>query len=116
MINPGVLLLLGFILGVLTGFFGLGGGWLLTPALNILGLPMVYAIGTGFFTLVGKTLYAATRHHKLGNVDIKLGIIMGISSTPGVELGKRLVFYLERVNLAGTYVRVAYMVLMLIIS
>ena len=116
MINPGVLLFLGFILGVLTGFFGVGGGWLLTPALNILGLPMVYAIGTGFFTLVGKTLYAATRHRKLGNVDMKLGIIMGISSTAGVELGKRLVFYLEGVNLAGTYVRVAYMVLMPIIS
>jgi acyl-CoA synthetase (NDP forming) len=38
MIHPGVLLLLGFVLGVLTGFFGVGGGWLLTPALNILGL------------------------------------------------------------------------------
>lgn len=116
MINPGVLLLLGFILGVLTGFFGVGGGWLLTPALNILGLPMVYAIGTGFFALVGNTLYASTRHYKLGNVDIKLGIIMGISSTAGVDLGKRVVFYLEEVNLAGTYVRIAYMVLMLIIS
>ena len=116
MINPVVLLLLGFLLGMLTGFFGVGGGWLLTPALNILGLPMVYAIGTGFFTLVGKTLYAATRHYKLGNVDIKLGIIMGISSTAGVELGKRLVFHLERANLAGTYVRVAYIVLMLVIS
>lgn len=116
MITPGVLLLLGFILGVLTGFFGVGGGWLLTPALNILGLPMVYAIGTGFFTLAGKTLYAAMRHYKLGNVDIKLGIIMGISSTAGVELGKRLVFHLDRLNLAGTYVRVVYMVLMLLIS
>jgi uncharacterized membrane protein YfcA len=115
-INPGVLLLLGFLLGVLTGFFGVGGGWLLTPALNILGLPMVYAIGTGFFALVGNTLYASTRQHKLGNVDIKLGIIMGISSTVGVELGKRVVFHLERVNLAGTYVRAAYMLLMLIIS
>jgi len=115
-IHPGVLILLGFTLGVLTGFFGVGGGWLLTPALNILGLPMVYAIGTGFLTLVGNTLYAAIRHHGLGNVDVKLGIIMGIFSTGGVELGKRLVFCLERLNLAGTYVRVAYMVLMLIIS
>ncbi len=116
MIHPGILSLLGFLLGVLTGFFGVGGGWLLTPALNILGLPMVHAIGTAFFTLAGNTLYAAIRHHRLGNVDVKLGIIMGISSTGGVELGKRVVFYLARVHLAGTYVRVAYMVLMLIIS
>ena len=115
-IHPGLLLLLGFVLGVLTGFFGVGGGWLLTPALNILGLPMVYAIGTGFFTLVGKTLYAAMRHHKLGNVDIRLGIIMGIPSCAGVELGKKLVFHLEKANLAETYVRVVYMVLMLAVS
>jgi uncharacterized membrane protein YfcA len=115
-INPGVLFVLGFFLGVLTGFFGVGGGWLLTPALNILGLHMVCAIGTGFFTLVVNTLYAEIRHYKLGNVDIKLGAIMGISSCAGVELGKRVVFHLEKIHLAGTYVRVAYMVLMLFIS
>jgi uncharacterized membrane protein YfcA len=116
MINPFVLFLLGFILGVLTGFFGVGGGFLLTPALNILGLQMVYAIGTGFFTLVGKTLFAAMRHRKLGNVDLRLGIIVGLSSSGGVELGKRLVLYLEKLNLAGPYVRVAYMVLLVLIS
>ena len=116
MIHLDALLLLGFILGVITGFFGVGGGWLLTPALNILGLPMIYAIGTGFFTLVGNTLYAAMRHHKLGNVDIRLGIIMGIPSCAGVELGKRVVFHLEKANLAETYVRVVYMVLMLAVS
>ena len=54
MINPFVLLLLGLTVGILTGFFGVGGAFLLTPALNILGLHMVNAIGTGFFTLVGK--------------------------------------------------------------
>lgn len=116
MINPFVLFLLGFILGILTGFFGVGGGFLLTPALNILGLQMVYAIGTGFFTLVGKTFFAAMSHRKLGNVDLRLGIIVGLFSSAGVELGKRLVLYLEKLNLAGTYVRVAYIVLLVLIS
>lgn len=116
MIKPVILLLLGFIVGILTGFFGVGGGWLLTPALNILGLQMVYAIGTGFFTLVGNALFAAMRHHRLGNVDLRLGITVGLFSSPGVELGKRLVLYLERLNLAGTYVRVAYIILLVLIS
>lgn len=80
MIHPGLLVLLGFLLGVLTGFFGVGGGWVLIPVLNILGLPMVSAIGTGFFMLVGKTLYAAISHYRLGNVDIKFGTIMGTSA------------------------------------
>jgi uncharacterized membrane protein YfcA len=77
---------------------------------------MVHAIGTAFLTLVGNALYATIRHHRLGKVDFKLGVIMGISSCAGVEPGKSVVFYLERVNLAETYVRAAYMVLMVIIS
>jgi len=89
---------------------------LLTPALNILGFQMVHAIGTGFFTLMGKTLFAATRHHRLGNLDLKLGITVGLFSAPGVELGKRLVLHLERLHLAGVYVRVAYIVLLVLIS
>lgn len=116
MINPFVLLLLGLTVGILTGFFGVGGAFLLTPALNILGLHMVYAIGTGFFTLVGKTLFGAVKHHRLGNIDLRLGIIIGIFSGAGVELGKRLVLYLEKLNLTGTYVRVAYIILLVLIS
>ena len=112
MINPLVLFLLGFILGILTGFFGVGGGFLVTPVLNIFGLHMVYAIGTGFFTLVGKTLFGALRHRELGNVDLKLGTILGLCSIGGVELGKRLVLHLEKLNLVGTYVRMAYIILL----
>jgi uncharacterized membrane protein YfcA len=73
MINAFVLFLFGFVLGILTGFFGIGGGWLLTPTLNILGFQMLHAIGTAFFTLVGNTLFAAMRHYKAGNIDLKSG-------------------------------------------
>jgi uncharacterized membrane protein YfcA len=107
---------LGFLLGILTGFFGVGGGFLMTPALNILGLHMVYAIGTGFIPLVGKTLLGAVKHHKLGNVDLRLGITIGLFSTAGVELGKRLILYLEKLNLAGHYVRVVYIILLVFVS
>lgn len=116
MINPLVLLLLGFIIGILTGFFGVGGGFLVTPALNIFGLHMVHAIGTGFFVIVGNTLIGAIRHRRLGNVDLKLGIILGLCSIGGVEFGKRLVLHLERFNLVGTYVRAAYIILLGLIS
>lgn len=116
MINPLVLLLLGFTIGILTGFFGVGGGFLVTPALNIFGLHMVHAIGTGFFVIVGNTLVGAIRHRRLGNVDLKLGIILGLCSIGGVEFGKRLVLHLEKLNLVGTYVRVAYVILLTFIS
>jgi len=116
MINPFQLLFLGFVLGMLTGFLGVGRGFLFTPALNILGFHMLYAIGTNFSTIVGNSLIGAMRHHRLGNVDFKLGIIMGLLSMIGVEFGKRFVFHLEKLNLAGTYVRMAHIFFLLLIS
>lgn len=116
MTNPLVLFLLGFILGILTGFFGVGGGFLMTPALNIFGLDMVHAIGTGFFVIAGNALIGVLRHRRLGNVDLKLGTILGLCSVGGVEFGKRLVLHLEKLNLVGTYVRVAYIILLGLIS
>jgi uncharacterized membrane protein YfcA len=107
---------LGFIFGILTGFLGIGGGFFMTPALNILGFQMVYAIGTSFCAIAGKTFIGAIRHYGLGNVDLKLGIILGVFSILGVDLGKKFVFHLERLDLAGTYVRFAYILTLLLIS
>lgn len=110
------LLLLGFVVGLLTGFSGVGGGFLITPALNILGFDMVYSIGTGFASIAVNTFWGGWKHHRYGNVDLKLGIIMGLSSALGVEIGKSLVLYLEKLNLVGSYVRITYIVLLLFIS
>lgn len=111
-----IFLFLGLFFGILTGFLGIGGGFLMTPALNILGFGMVYAIGTSFSTIAGKTLIGVIRHYGLGNVDLRLGMILGLISILGVDLGKRLVFYLEELNLADTSIRLAYIFLLLLIS
>jgi uncharacterized membrane protein YfcA len=111
-----LLFFIGFISGVFTGFFGVGGGFFLTPALNILGLQIVYAIGTSFFSLVGKAIWGALQHFKQGNVILKMGTLIGLFSIGGVELGKRFVLYLESLNLAGISIRIAYIVILVLIS
>ena len=116
MTNLILLFFIGFISGIFTGFFGVGGGFFLTPALNILGLQIVYAIGTSFFSLVGKALFGAWRHLILGNIHLKLGIILGLSSIVGVEFGKKFVLYLESQNLAGTSIRATYIIILILIS
>ena len=116
MTNLFLLSLIGFISGIFAGFFGVGGGFFLTPTLNILGLQIVYAIGTSFFVLVGNALFGAWRHLRLGNIHLKLGMILGLTSIGGVELGKRFVLYLERQNLAGTSIRVTYIIILILIS
>ena len=116
MIHPLVLSVLGCVLGLLTGFFGVGGGFFITPALNVLGLPMAFAIGTSLAAIVGNALLGTLQHYRLGSVDSKLGIVMGVCGLPGIELGKRLVIHLEKLDLVGNYVRGAYIFILLLIS
>jgi uncharacterized membrane protein YfcA len=111
-----LLLLIGFTVGVCGGFFGIGGAWIVTPALNIFGFPMPYAIGTDLAHMGGKSIVATMRHGKFGNVDVKLGVSMIVGTTLGMELGARLVLYLERIGLAESLIRKIYVVFLLLIG
>lgn len=114
--NVLLLLLIGFTVGVCGGFFGIGGAWIVTPALNIFGFPMPYAIGTDLAHMGGKSIVSTIRHGKFGNVDIRLGISMIIGTTLGMELGARLVMYLERIGLAESMIRKLYIVFLAFIG
>jgi len=114
--NVLLLLLIGFTVGVCGGFFGIGGAWIVTPALNIFGFPMPYAIGTDLAHMGGKSIVSTMRHGKFGNVDIKLGASMIVGTTVGMELGARLVMYLERIGLAESVIRKMYIVFLTLIG
>jgi uncharacterized membrane protein YfcA len=110
--NVLVLLAIGFSVGVLGGFFGVGGAWVVTPALNIFGFPMAYAIGTDLAHIFGKSIVATKKHGRMGNVDVKLGLISIVGSVVGVEAGARTVMWLTEKGMAGAVVRYSYMVLL----
>ena len=110
--NIFVLIAIGFSVGVLGGFFGVGGAWVVTPALNIFGFPMAYAIGTDLAHIFGKSIVATAKHRKMGNVDIKLGIWSIIGSVIGVEAGAQVVMWLTGKGLAGPVVRYIYMLML----
>jgi uncharacterized membrane protein YfcA len=104
------LVLLGFSVGVIGGFFGIGGAFMVTPALNVFGFPMAYAIGTDMAHVAGKSIVATVKHKKLGNVDMKLGALMVIFTGAGIELGARTIMWLEQIGRVGPVVRTVYMV------
>ncbi len=110
--NVLVLIAIGFSVGVLGGFFGVGGAWVVTPALNAFGFPMAYAIGTDLAHMFGKSIVATAKHRKMGNVDMKLGFISIVGSVIGVEIGARNVMWLTKLGLAGPVVRYTYMLLL----
>jgi len=110
--NVLILLAIGFSVGVLGGFFGVGGAWVVTPALNIFGFSMAYAIGTDLAHIFGKSIVATKKHGKMGNVDVKMGLLSIVGSVIGVEIGARNVMWLTAKGLAGPVVRYAYMTLL----
>ncbi|MFP6635855.1 MAG: TSUP family transporter, partial [Dehalococcoidia bacterium] len=71
-----LLLLLGLILGTLSGFFGVGGGFLITGGLLVFGVPPVFAVGTGLTLIMGSSIINTLKHRRMGNVDVKLGVLL----------------------------------------
>src|SRR5436305_15288552 len=95
-ISPIYLVLIGFIIGIFGGFFGVGGSFLAGPALFGLGVPMNFVVGTDLSHIVGKSIVAARTHRTLGNVDLKLGGIMVAGTIAGVEAGAQVSRWLKR--------------------
>ncbi len=102
----------GLVVGVLFGFFGMGGSFLVTPALLMLEYPAPTAVGSGMAFVFGTAIIATLKHHDLGQVDYKLGVIMITGTTIGIEAGRASVYYLESLGLAGGIISIAYVVLL----
>ncbi len=89
------LILIGFIVSILSGFFGFGGGFIITPFLFTLGVPVNIAVGTSIAQILGTSVIVTMRHRNLGQVDVKLGIIIAVGSLVGVEFGAQMIEYFE---------------------
>jgi uncharacterized protein len=106
------LILLGFTVGVIGGFFGVGGAFMVTPALNVFGFPMAYAIGTDMAHMAGKSIVATAKHRKYGNVDMRLGLVMIVGTAIGIEGGAKMIMWLEKLGRVDFVVQITYMVLL----
>ena len=113
MVSPVLLALLGMIVGTMTGFFGVGGGFLITGGLLVLGVPTIYAVGTGLLMVMGTAITSTLRHRRLGNVDFRLAIMIVCGTIPGVFAGERVNATLAEAGIAGPVVGAVYFVLLL---
>ena len=111
-VNPALLLLLGVMVGTLSGFFGVGGGFLITGGLLVFGVPPVFAVGTGLALIMGSSIINTLKHRHLGNVDLRLGLLMLVGTIPGVFLAERLNSSLEAAGIIGPVIRYVYIVLL----
>lgn len=95
-----LLIFVGLGAGVLSGFAGVGGAFVVTPALIILGFPANFAVGTSLAWVMGKSVVAALIHGKLGNVNVRLGVVLIVAVISGVEVGVRILNWARNIGLA----------------
>ncbi len=88
----------GMVIGLAAAFTGLGGGFLMVPLLLFLGFQAQKAVGTSFLAILVISLSALVAHHKLANVDWRVGALLGFGGILGAQLGARLV---EQVSTAS---------------
>ncbi|MFH1612330.1 MAG: sulfite exporter TauE/SafE family protein, partial [bacterium] len=90
-INTVGIIFSGLLIGFLSGLFGVGGGFLMTPILRIIfGIPYNLAVGSDLLAITFTSLYGSFKHYKLRHTNILLGIIILIGMFPGVEIGARI--------------------------
>lgn len=117
-VSPFLLAGIGFLVGLLGGFFGVGGGFLAGPMMLLLGVPANFVVGTDLAHMTGNSIVATRRHSALGHVDFKLGGSMILGTATGIEAGACLIEYLEGLTsgVLDTVLSWVYLTLLLSIS
>lgn len=113
------LLAVGFVGGLVSGFIGSGGAFVLTPAMMSLGVPGIVAVASNMCHKFPKALVGAIKRARYGHVDVKLGVVMGLSAEAGVLYGAHVQESIRRAfGDAGSnlYVSVAFVVVLAVVG
>ena len=110
-----LLSLLGFSVGVFSGCFGIGGAWILTPSLNILGVPLPVAIGTDMAVVCCKSIIGVIKHSTMGHLIVRLSILITIVSILGMHLGAKHGITILAKNNASYWIRWGYICFSLLV-
>ncbi len=107
-----VLVCLGLAVGVLAGLFGIGGGFIMTPALIFMGVPPGVAVGTGAAQVVASSISGALGHWHKNNVDTKLGTFLIFGGLWGALVGVKLQQVLKAAGQLDLFIACAYVVML----
>src|SRR5213595_4051558 len=111
-VNAFLIIGLGGVAGILSGMFGVGGGFLLTPLLIFIGVPPAVAVASSANQLVGASVSGVLAHWRRGNVDFKMGFVLLLGGLAGSVLGVWLFTWLKRAGQIELTISVCYVVLL----
>ena len=115
-INAVEILFLSAIVGILSGLFGVGGGFLMTPFLIFLGLPPAYAVANEANNILATSVSGSTTHYLKNTLDYKMGFMIVIGGAIGTLLGIYTFSYFKGIGKIDTVISLAYMYILAIIG
>lgn len=111
-VNALLMLALGGAVGFLSGMFGVGGGFLMTPLLMFAGVPSAVAVATGANPLIASSITGTIAQYRRRNVDIKLGLYLLAGGAAGSLGGVLIIRYLRQIGQIDLFVSLLYVVFM----
>ena len=115
-VNIFVILGMGGVVGFLSGLFGVGGGFLMTPLLFFIGVPAPVAVATEANQIVASSVSGVLAHWRRGNVDFKMGLVLVAGGALGSTLGVWLFTFLREIGHIDVVIRLAYVAFLSIIG
>ena len=107
---------LSLVVGILSGLFGVGGGFLMTPFLIFLGIPPAYAVPNEANNILGTSISGSTTHYLKGTLDYKMGFMIVIGGAAGTILGIITFTYFKDIGKINIVISLAYMYILAIIG
>jgi uncharacterized membrane protein YfcA len=107
---------LGLVVGLLSGLFGVGGGFLMTPLLIMFGIPSTVAAATDSNQIVAASVSGTYAHWRVGNVDFKMGLYLLIGGFLGGLLGVEFIKVLRAMGNAGFVIKITYVLMLGIVG
>ena len=111
-VNCVAILGLGGVVGLLSGIFGVGGGFLMTPLLIMMGIPPTVAAASDSNQIVGASTSGTLAHFRLGNVDIKMGLLLLVGGIAGGSVGVQIIKILRQLGNADFLISVTYVLML----
>ena len=115
-VNPIEILLLSAIVGILSGLFGVGGGFLMTPFLIFLGVPPAYAVANEANNILATSVSGSTTYYLKNTLDYKMGLLIVVGGSIGTALGIYTFSYFKGIGKIDTVISLAYMYILAIIG
>ena len=115
-IDLSIIVFLSFLVGFISGLFGIGGGFLMTPVLIFLGIPPAYAVANEANNILGTSVSGALTHWFRKTLDYKMGIVIVCGGVVGTFIGMIIFYYLKKIGIINNIIALAYVYMLVIVG